>query len=70
MCSICRQNPCNCRCPNFKSIGLGYICSICGEEIQLGEKFLTNKDNEYVHYECLSDIKWLLNWLNVDIKGE
>lgn len=69
MCSICGQTPCNCRCPNFKLIPTECPCCICGDDIQPNEKYLKNKDSDYVHYNCIDDIEWLINWATLDVKG-
>ena len=68
MCEICRQIPCHSRCPNYVPPKASHYCSICGDGIYDGEEYIENQDGEYIHYECVQGIRWLLNWLEYEVK--
>lgn len=70
MCDICRKYPCDCRCPNYSELKSIHYCSVCGEEIQNGEEYIENYKSEYVHFECLTGIRWLINWLGYKVQEE
>lgn len=55
MCSICRQYPCDSRCPNAPAPKAVYKCAYCGEGITHGEKYL-EYDGEYYHLECVESM--------------
>lgn len=68
MCSICRQTPCNCRCPNYIPPNVTHYCSICGEGIYDGEEYIENDDGDFRHYNCFFGMRDLLEWLGYEIK--
>lgn len=68
MCSICNHIPCHSRCPNYKPPKADYYCSVCGEGILDGEKYIENLNNEYIHYDCIQSYRKLISWLGYDIK--
>lgn len=68
MCEICRKNPCDFRCPNYKKRKSDYYCSICGEGIISGEEYVRNENDDYVHEDCIPGCLWLLRWLGYDIE--
>lgn len=68
MCEICRKNPCDFRCPNYKKRKSDYYCSICGEGIISGEEYVRNENGDYVHEDCIPGCRWLLRWLGYDIE--
>lgn len=68
MCDVCLQNPCHSHCSNYVSLKTNYCCSICGEGIYGGEKYVVNDNNEYRHYDCFYGIRDLLEWLGYEIK--
>lgn len=35
-----------------------------------GEEYIENYRNEFVHFECVRGIRWLLNWLDYEIQEE
>ena len=51
MCVICRQNPCNNKCPNYDDKVIG-ICTYCGETITYNQEPYTDVDNSLF---CTSD---------------
>ena len=68
MCSICKQYPCNVRCPNYIPPKASHCCSICNEGIYGGEEYIENDDGEYAHWECFCGMRDLLEWLGYEIK--
>lgn len=70
MCSICNKIPCDYRCPNYTKPKTKYYCSFCGEGIQNGEEYIENYKGEKIHFECTQGIRWLLNWLDYEIKED
>lgn len=67
MCELCRKTSCDTRCPNYVSPSTEYYCSICNEGIYTGEEYIKNDNGDYVHYECISGIRDLLNWLGINV---
>ena len=69
-CEICGMynNHHDLRCPNYKYPKFITRCDVCGEGICDGEEYIKNLDGEYVHYECVKGIRWLLDWLGYNIK--
>ena len=68
MCSICKQYPCNVRCPNYEPPKATHYCSICNEGIYDGEEYIENDDFEYAHWECISFGRDLVEFLGYEIK--
>lgn len=68
MCSICRKNPCDCRCPNYTPLKTRYHCSICNDGIYDGEEYIENDIGEYAHWECVDYGKDLAKFLGYEIK--
>ena len=66
MCEICKKNPCDYRYPNYAPSKVTKYCVICKEGIQSGEEYIGNYRNEFVHFECIQGIRWLLNWLDYE----
>ena len=55
MCMICRQTPCDSRCPNAPDPPTVFTCALCGEPIVQGDEYL-ELDGSYYHMEdCASD---------------
>lgn len=70
MCEICLSYPqCLPQCPNNTIIKSSHYCSFCGDGIKDDEEYIENIHGEYVHYDCIQGIKWLLEWLGYDIKN-
>lgn len=69
MCDICGKIfEHDCRCPYYIPPRSDYICSICGEGIYNGEKYLENCNEEYVHYTCLEWVPDFMDWIDCNIK--
>ena len=68
MCSICRKNPCDSRCPNYIPPKAKHYCSICDEGIYEGEEYIENDIGEYAHWECVDYGKDLAKFLGYEIK--
>ncbi|MCI6014583.1 MAG: hypothetical protein MRZ09_06330 [Coprobacillus sp.] len=68
-CEYClRTNGHNIGCPNYVPPTTGYICSLCKEDILIGEKYVINDNGNYAHLECLADVQDTLYWLGYEIK--
>lgn len=68
MCSICMQNPCHSRCPNYEPPMVIHYCSICGNGIHDGEEYIVNDDTEYAHFNCFYRMRDLLEWLGYKVE--
>ena len=68
MCSICYQNPCVPRCPNYILPKTTYYCSVCHEGIYNDEEYIKNDDAEYAHWECINYGRDLIKFLGYEIK--
>ena len=68
MCSICKQYPCNVRCPNYEPPKATHYCSVCEEGIYDGEEYIENDDGEYAHWECVDYGRDLAKFLGYEIK--
>ena len=68
-CEYCRQllghHP---RCPLYKPPKSTHYCSACGEGIQDGEEYIENIDGEYMHWECFTSMRNLLEFLGYEIQ--
>lgn len=67
MCRLCLRNPCVKSCPNYIPKKAKYYCSLCGDGIYDGEKYIKNIDGEYRHYDCFQGMRELLEWLGYEI---
>ena len=67
MCDLCRKPRCYNRCPNYTSKSV-IKCSICDNEIENGEEYIVNDDNEYAHWECVDLARKLAEFLGYEIK--
>ena len=56
MCSLCRQNPCHPRCPNYDpEQDAVYTCAECGEPILSGEEYIDTLSGQ-IHRECAEEM--------------
>ena len=55
-------------CPNYSPIKTGYICSICGKDIEPYEEYVENDDNELAHIDCVSTTRKFAEFLGVEIR--
>ena len=55
-------------CPNDKETETTYHCSICDNGIYEGEEYIQNNFGEYAHYDCITGIRHLLEWLGTEVK--
>ena len=46
----------------------GIFCAYCGEELDEGDRYLTNEDGETVHYYCLNGIDDLIEFMNIEVE--
>ena len=68
MCSICLENPCNKKCPNYIPPKASHCCYICNEGIYGGEEYIENDDGEYAHWDCVDYGRDLAKFLGYEIK--
>lgn len=68
MCEICRQSPCDPRCPNYEPPMADYYCSACGEGIYEDEEYIRNDDGDRRHIDCFYNTKELLEWLGYSVE--
>ena len=69
-CSYCRRNIGHeFGCPFYESKKTGYYCSICKEEIYVGDRYVENNNGEYAHWDCVDyNSRDLLDFLGYKIK--
>lgn len=67
MCQYCLHNPCVPGCPNYEEPKAIHYCSICGRGIYAGDEYVAN-GGDYIHFECIPSMRWLLDWLGYDVK--
>ena len=68
LCEICRRNPCHPRCPNYIEKKSDKYCDVCGKAINVGELYIENEKDKYLHYECIPGTSQLLDWLEINVK--
>ena len=69
MCKICgRINECHPRCPNYVPAKPLHYCSICNQEIQIGEEYIVNDNGQYSHWNCVDYGRDLAKFLGYDIR--
>ena len=56
MCMECRQNHCDCRCPNAEPEKSIHKCKDCGFGIYKGDEFVEIEGN-YYHLDCIGDME-------------
>lgn len=56
MCDMCRQSPCDPRCPNAPEPVSVFICSGCGESIYEGEDYWDVLGEQYCE-KCIDDMR-------------
>lgn len=56
MCSECRQNPCDPRCPNADEPEAIYFCESCGNGIFKGD-YYWDIDEMIICENCIEDMK-------------
>lgn len=67
-CEYClRQDGHDCRCPNYTTPEASHYCSICGQGIYSGDKYIRNDNDDLAHIECLDDIEDALDWLGFTV---
>lgn len=70
MCNLCYQSICDCRCPNYITLKTYHKCSLCKDEIQIGEEYIESYDGKYAHLECcgLFSTNEVLEFLDIKVK--
>ena len=55
MCDIYRSTPCHVLCPNAEHPPKVYTCSLCSDDIRVGDEYVETKDG-YYHFECIDNL--------------
>ena len=55
MCALCRQTPCDPRCPNAEEPKPAKICTQCGDGIPSGEWYYDSPQGP-ICYGCIDDM--------------
>lgn len=69
ICEYCHQlGTHDYRCPNYIPYKAKIYCCECGEGIYTGDEYIQNDNGECIHVECVPGIRWMVNWLEYDIR--
>lgn len=68
MCEICRQTPCNYRCPNYIPPHASLVCAFCEKGIYPWDTYVENYNRSSIHIDCVDRISDLVTWLGFDVK--
>lgn len=69
MCDICGVNGGhNKHCPYYEPPVAIHYCSICDDGIYEGEEYIENIDGEYVHYDCVNNMRELIEFLGGKVR--
>lgn len=70
MCKICGKiGEHQYRCPFYVPKKSNYYCSICGENISIGESYIENEIGDYAHYDCITGIHGLLEFFDCKVQN-
>lgn len=57
MCSVCRKNPCDPRCPNAEEPKPEFYCELCGRPVYGGDEYFeTPIDGAKICVECVCNM--------------
>lgn len=68
-CEICGRINHDYRCPYHTPLKSRHYCSICGENISIGENYIENEIGEYAHYDCITGVQDLLEFFGCKIQN-
>lgn len=69
ICEYCHQiDKHDYRCPNYEPKQSSYICCECNERINIGEEYIKNDNDEYMHYDCIPGNRKFAKWLGYEIE--
>lgn len=55
-------------CPEYEPAQSSYVCCECNERINIGDEYIKNDNNEYMHYDCIPEDRQFVEWLGYEIK--
>lgn len=57
-------------CPNYILKKPKLYCSICGNGIYDGEEYIVKNNDEFAHYDCLTDLSYraMIEWFGGEIR--
>jgi len=55
-------------CPEYEPAQSSYMCCECNERINIGDEYIKNDNNEYMHYDCIPEDRQFVEWLGYEIK--
>ena len=56
------------RCPEYEPAQSSYMCCECNERINIGDEYIKNDNDEYMHYDCIPGDRQFIEWLGYEIK--
>lgn len=65
MCDICRQFPCDSRCPNAPEPPSVFVCSGCGENILDGDDYYEVMGEQFCQ-NCIDDARKVAEFIGED----
>ena len=65
MCDICRQSPCDPRCPNAPEPPSVFICSGCGDLIYDGDDYYEIMGEQFCQ-NCIEDARRVAEYIDED----
>lgn len=69
VCNVCeRENGHIQGCPYYEPEMANHYCSICGDGIYEDDEYVENQDGEQVHYECINNLRWFIDWLGLKVE--
>ena len=55
-------------CPEYEPAQSSYVCCECNERINIGDEYIKNDNDEYMHYDCIPGDRQFVEWLGYEIK--
>ncbi len=65
MCDVCRQSPCDPRCPNAPEPQSVFICSGCGDPIYDGDDYYEIMGEQFCQ-NCIDDARRVAEYIEED----
>ena len=65
MCDVCRQSPCDPRCPNAPEPKSVFICSGCGDLIYDGDDYYEIMGEQFCQ-NCIDDARRVAEYIEED----
>ena len=69
LCDLCgRTNGHIKGCPYYEPEKSDHYCPICGDGIYEDDEYVENPDGEQVHYDCVTNLRWFIDWLGLKVE--